>query len=429
MGRNGEPRANVIQETKLRVLILHNRYQQPGGEDIGVRDEYALLKKHGHDVELVEENNDHIYGVIPKLQTTLTAAYSSSARRRISSFLSKFQADVVHVHNFFPVLTPSVYFACNAMNIPVVQTLHNYRLLCPKATLFREGKVCESCLGRVIAWPGLLHACYRDSHIGTAAVASISFLHRMLGTFERRVALMIVLSEFSRKKFISGGFSPQKLVVKPCFVDSDPGVGSGDGGYVLFVGRLTEEKGIRILLNAWESLGDRIPLYIAGAGPLENEVKKTVERVAGVKYLGFQERSSLNALMRSAGAIMFPSTWFEGLPRTIVEAFACGTPVIASRLGTMSTVIEHGRTGLHFEPGDVDDLIRKVTWMCCHAEEWRNLRQFARAEYEANYTPEQNYISLMNIYKTALSSNSLRSGTLNYLKQAVSTETPTKHNT
>jgi glycosyltransferase involved in cell wall biosynthesis len=411
----------------LRILILHNRYQQPGGEDIGVRDEYALLKKNGHDVELVEENNDHIHGLIPKVQTTLAAPYSWSARRKVSLLLSKFRADVVHVHNFFPVLTPSVYFACNAMNIPVVQTLHNYRLLCAKGTLFREGKVCESCLGRVIAWPGVFRACYRDSYIGTAAVASISFLHRMLGTFEHRVAVMILLSEFSRNKFISAGFPPHKLVVKPCFVDSDPGLGNGDGGYVLFVGRLTEEKGIRILLNAWETLGDRIPLYVAGSGPLEDDVRKTAGRIAGVKYLGFQERSSLNTLMRSAQALIFPSTWFEGLPRTIVEAFACGTPVIASRLGTMSSIIEHGRTGLHFEPGNVDDLIGKVTWMCCHSREWSNFRQSARAEYEANYAPEQNYRALMNIYKMAL--GSVRSGTLDRPNGPVSTGTPARNKT
>lgn len=405
----------------MRILILHNRYQQPGGEDIGVHDEYTLLKKYGHDVELVEENNDHIHGLIPKLQTALTAPYSWSARRKVSLLLSKFRADVVHVHNFFPALTPSVYFACNAMNIPVVQTLHNYRLLCPKATLFREGKVCESCLGRVVAWPGLLHGCYRDSHIGTAAVASISFLHRMLGTFEHRVALMIVLSEFSREKFISAGFSPQKLVVKPCFVDSDPGVGSGDGGYVLFVGRLTEEKGIRVLLNAWQSLGARIPLYIAGHGPLENEVRKTVERTVGVEYLGFQDRHSLNALMQSAQALMFPSTWFEGLPRTIVEAFACGTPVIASRLGTMSSIIEHGRTGLHFEPGNVDDLIRTVTWMCSHGREWSDFRRFARVEYEAHYTAERNYTSLINIYEMAL--DLIHAGSVHCTNGTISTET------
>jgi glycosyltransferase involved in cell wall biosynthesis len=408
----------------LRILILHNRYQQPGGEDIGVRDEYALMKEHGHDVELFEENNDHIEGLISKVQTALTAAYSWSARRKVSLLLTEFQPDVVHVHNFFPVLTPSVYFACNAMKIPVVQTLHNYRLLCPKHTLFREGRICESCLGRAIAWPGLLHACYRDSYIGTAAVASISFLHRILGTFERRVALMILLSEFSRKKFISAGFPPQKLVVKPCFVDRDPGIGRGDGGYVLFVGRLSEEKGIWTLLNAWEGLGDRVPLYIAGGGPLENEVKEKAKRTPGIRYLGYQDRDSLNTLMRSAEALIFPSTWFEGLPRTIVEAFACGTPVIASRLGTMSDVIEDGRTGLHFEAGNVADLVQKVKWMCCHNQEWSKFRDFARGEYEAKYTPERNYAALLKIYLRALDFDSLRPGTLDCPNRTASTEVP-----
>lgn len=388
----------------MRILILHNRYQQPGGEDIGVRDEYSLLKEHGHDVRLIEENNDHIHPLIPKLQTALRAPYSCPSRRKVSLLLSQFPADVVHVHNFFPVLTPSVYFACNAMNIPVVQTLHNYRLLCPKATFFREGQVCERCLGRAFAWPGVLRACYRGSHVGTTAVASIPFVHRLLGTFQRRVALMILLSEFSRRKFVAAGFPSEKLVVKPCFVDADPGIGAGDGDYVLFVGRLSEEKGIGTLLNAWETLGSRMPLYIAGGGPLESDVRKAAERIPGVKYLGFQGRDALNTLMRSARALVFPSVWFEGMPRTIIEAFACGTPVIASRLGSMETLIDHGRTGLHFEPGNADDLIRQVNWMCSRSGEWATFRQQARAEYEANYTPDINYGYLMDIYKAALSS-------------------------
>jgi glycosyltransferase involved in cell wall biosynthesis len=410
--------------TNLRILILHNRYQQPGGEDIGVRDEHNLLMERGHQVKLVEESNDHIHGLIPKLRTALTAAYSRSSRRKISSILLQFRPDVVHVHNFFPVLTPSVYFACNAMNIPVVQTLHNYRLLCPRATFFRDGEVCERCLGRAFAWPGVVRACYRDSHIGTAAVANISFLHRMIGTFHRRVARMILLSEFSRQKFIEAGFPSEKLVVKPCFIDRDPGFGDGEGGYALFVGRLTEEKGLHTLLKAWRDLGRRIPLYIAGGGPLETYARKAAEQIPGVKYLGYQNRNSLNGLTRSAAALIFPSLWFEGMPRTIIEAFACGTPVICSRIGSMATLVKHMRTGLHFDTGDADDLIRQVNWMSSHSREWDELRRLARLEYEREYTPDINYVSLMNIYKGVLgvrSSNRLGSEMLDRIEGPTAT--------
>jgi glycosyltransferase involved in cell wall biosynthesis len=413
--------------TSLRILILHNRYQQPGGEDVGVRDEYNLLMERGHHVKLVEENNDQIHGVMPKLRTALTAPYSGSSRRKISSFLLQFRPHIVHVHNFFPVLTPSAYFACNAMNIPVVQTLHNYRLLCPRATLFRDGEVCERCLGRAFAWPGVVRACYRNSYIGTAAVANISFFHRMIGTFDRRVALMILLSEFSRRKFIAAGFAPEKLVVKPCFVDKDPGCGDGGGRYALFVGRLTEEKGILTLLKAWQVLGERIPLYIAGGGPLEKDAKQAAEHVPGVRYLGYQDRNSLNALMRGAASLIFPSLWFEGMPRTIIEAFACGTPVISSRIGSMTSLVEHGHTGLHFDPGDPNDLIRQVNWMCAHPREWSAFRRSARMSYEKNYTPDINYLQLMKIYSRILglrSSSSVESEALGRIEGPSATNAP-----
>jgi glycosyltransferase involved in cell wall biosynthesis len=386
----------------LRILILHNRYQRPGGEDIGSRDESVLLGKYGHDVKFVEVNNDHIHGFGPTLRAALTAPYSRSSREAVSRLLSEFGPDLVHIHNFFPTLTPSAYFACNARNVPVVQTLHNYRLLCPAATFFRGGKVCESCLGRTFAWPGVFHGCYRDSRLGTAAVANIAFVHHVLGTFRHRVAMMVFLSEFSRQKFLAAGYPPEKLVVKPCFVDADPGVGVGDGGYVLFVGRLSEEKGVPTLLKAWEVIGDRIPLFIAGEGPLEPAVRQAAERNRALKYLGFQARDNLNELMRSAQALVFPSTWFEGMPRTIIESFACGTPVIASRIGSMAALIDHGRTGLHFVPGDANDLVRQLNWMRSQPQEWKKLRHAARMEYEAKYTPELNYTYLMQIYEKVL---------------------------
>jgi glycosyltransferase involved in cell wall biosynthesis len=386
----------------LRVIIVHNHYQQAGGEDVVVQDEYGVLASHGHQVRLLEASNDHIQGWAARAQTALSVAYSPSSRRRMAAAISEFKPDLVHVHNFFPVFSPSIYYACNAASVPVVQTLHNYRLICPSSILFRDGHVCEDCVSRVFAWPGVLHGCYQGSHLGTAAVAMMAFVHRTLRTYEQRVQVVIALTEFARRKMIQGGFPAHKLVVKPCFVDVDPGPGQGRGDYVLFAGRLSQEKGIEVLLKAWETLGARVPLRIAGDGPLADYVRQRQQALPGVEYLGYQSRPEITKLMQQARALIFPSLWYEGLPRTILESFAAGTPVIASRLGSMESVVEPLQSGLHFAPGDTVDLVRQVDWMLEHPREWQLLRQQTRAVYEAKYSAERNYEMLMEIYQSAL---------------------------
>jgi glycosyltransferase involved in cell wall biosynthesis len=386
----------------LRVIIVHNRYQQPGGEDVGVQDEYGVLASRGHQVRLLEANNDHIKSFWTQAQTALSTVYSPSSKRRMAAVISEFKPDLVHVHNFFPVFSPSIYYACNEAGVPVVQTLHNYRLICPSSILFRDGHVCEDCLSKVFAWPGVLHGCYHDSHLGTAAVAMMSSVHRILHTYERRVQVVIALTEFARRKLVEGGFPAHKLVVKSSFVDVDPGLGQGRGDYVLFVGRLAEEKGVKILMKAWEVLGTRVPLRIAGAGPLEGYVAQQRSVLPGVEYLGYKSRAEVTGLMQDARALIFPSLWYEGIPRTILESFATGTPVIASRIGSMESVVEPRQSGLHFAPGDAADLIRQVEWMLDHPGEWQTIRQRTRAVYEAKYSAERNYQMLMKIYETVL---------------------------
>jgi glycosyltransferase involved in cell wall biosynthesis len=390
----------------LRVILVHNRYQQPGGEDIGVQDERGVLQSHGHEVRLLQTDNDHIHGLTAQAHTAVNTIYSPASRRRMALELSEFAPDLVHVHNFFPVFSPSVYYACHAAGVPVVQTLHNFRLLCPGTFFFRGGKVCEDCLGKSFAWSGVLHACYRGSRTGSAVVGAMGSLHRWIGTFERRVRVVIALTEFSRQKFIQGGFSGRNIAVKPPFVDVDPGIGQGEGGYALFVGRLSEEKGIPTLLEAWRKLGKCIPLRIVGSGNLENRVREEAAVNPGIEYLGFQARPQINRLMQNAAALIFPSVWYEGVPRTILESFAAGTPVIASRIGAMESLIEHGRSGLHFNPGDVQDLIGQVEWMLSHSPEWQVMRRLARAEYEAKYDADRNYLMLKAIYDRALTRDS-----------------------
>ncbi len=386
----------------MRVIVVHNHYQQPGGEDVAVQDDYGVLVNHGHQVRLLEANNDHISNFVARVETALNTVYSPSSKRRMAAAIAEFKPDLVHVHNFFPVFSPSIYYACNEAGVPVVQTLHNYRLVCPNSLLFRDGRVCEDCLSTVFAWPGVLHGCYQGSHAGTAAIAMMSSVHRILRTYERRVQVVIVLTEFARRKLVQGGLPAHKLVVKPNFVDIDPGAGEGSGGYALFVGRLSKQKGVEVLLRAWESLGARIPLKIAGEGPLADYVRQHQSVQLGVEYLGYQPRAEITRLMQQASALIFTSLSYEGLPRTILESFAAGTPVIASRLGSMESLVEPLQSGLHFAPGDAADLVRQVDWMLSHPREWQLLRQHTRAVYEAKYSAERNYEILMEIYQTVL---------------------------
>jgi glycosyltransferase involved in cell wall biosynthesis len=379
---------------------VHNAYKVPGGEDVCVHAERRLLEQHGHTVRLEQANNDQISGAWNSVKVGLSTTYSWPERRRLFQILTEFSPDVAHIHNFFPLLSPSIYYACHEAGVPVVQTLHNYRLLCPSATFFRDGKVCEECLGKIITWPGVLHGCYRGSRLGTAAVGSMLVTHRVLRTFKNKVGVYIAPSEFARQKFVQGGLPSSKIEVKPHFVDPDPGMGSGDGDFVLFAGRLSEEKGIRTILRAWQSLGNRIPLKIAGSGPLTPLVEQ--HQGNGIELLGFVPIPDIYDLMGEAKAMVFASEWFETFGFVVIESYAKGTPVIASKLGAMETLIDHQRTGLHFEATNAEDLTRQVCWMLDHPDHWEWMRRQARMEYETRYTGEKNYELLTSIYSKAM---------------------------
>jgi len=282
----------------------------------------------------------------------------------------------------------------------VIQTLHNYRLLCPNAILYRDGGVCEDCLGR-LPWPGVMRGCYRGSRAQTVVVAAMLAVHRWLKTWLEKVDIYIALTEFARRKFIEGALPAEKVVVKPNFVHPDPGVRDGSGNYAIFVGRLSREKGVLTLLAAWELLKD-IPLKIAGDGPLVEDVRRRSQMLGGVEVLGRRDHKDVIGLLKGARFLVFPSEWYECFPVTFVEAFACGVPVIASRLGAMAEIVEDGRTGLHFTPGDPDDLAARVVYAWSHPERMREMGREARAEYEAKYTAERNYQMLMDIYHRAI---------------------------
>jgi len=322
--------------------------------------------------------------------------WSRSTFQRLEWLTHSASIDVAHFHNTFPLISPSAYYAVQSAGIPVVQTLHNFRLVCAGATLCRNGSVCQACITRKSLLPALAHGCYRDSRAATAVVATMLATHRAMHTYQTKVDAYIALSEFARRKFVDGGLPEDRIVVKPNFVSPDPGPGEGLGGGALFTGRLSEEKGVRTLAAAWRTL-ENIPLQVAGDGPLRN-----IDWPRNVTALGPQPNENVMRLMQQSQVLIFPSTWYECAPMTIVEAFACGLPVIASNLGSIPEFVRHGYNGLLFRPGDPEDLARQVRWAFDHPEHLRAMRANARREYEQKYTAERNYKMLIDIYEMAI---------------------------
>lgn len=384
----------------MRIALVYNRYRNRGGEDEVFEAEARLLERHGHEVILVcaHAEDPDAAGLLGKARLAVDVVWSGSWYRRMLDLLDKRRPDLVHVHNVFPTMSPAVHHACKALGLPVVQTLHNFRVVCPAAICFRDGRVCEACLGRRVPWPGVVHGCYQGSRSRTAVVATMLGLHRALGTWARAVDLYIALTDWGRRKFVAGGFPAGSIVVKPNFVDPDPGVGTHAMRRVLFVGRLSENKGLGTLLAAWRRLAPGPTLTIIGTGPLE---MLRPEAPAGVEWLGRQPRGRVLALMREAACLVFPSEWYEGFPLALVEAFATGLPVIASRLGAMEEMVEEGRTGLLFTPGDDEDLAARLAWAFEHPRALAEMGRNARREFEAKYTAPRNYELLMAIYRMA----------------------------
>ena len=387
----------------MRVLLLHNRYQIAGGEDVVVEAEKALLEAKGHCVTLLEASNDNIVSPLEKAKAAVNTIYSRASKQWVHAKIDSFVPDIVHVHNFFPLLSPSIYYACREAGVPVVQTLHNYRLLCPAGSFFRQGDVCEDCLGKNVPWPSVIHGCYRGSQAGTAVVATMLSVHQALQTWTSMVDAHIALTEFARQKFIQGNLPVEKIAVKPNFVYPDPGPGEGRGGYALFVGRLWPDKGVETLLKAWEIVGGRLPLKIVGDGLLAQQVAEAVGRVPGVEWLGRRPMAEVHELMGQATFLVFPSEWYETFGLVAIEAFAKGTPVVAANIGALAELVS-GRTGLHFRPGDPEDLAAQVEWMLTHPAGVAQMRRESRGEFEAKYTAERNYQMLMDIYKRVLNS-------------------------
>jgi glycosyltransferase involved in cell wall biosynthesis len=388
----------------MRILLIHNRYQRRGGEDVVFEAEKDLLERAGHEVVVYERHNDEIksYPAWRHADLPLRTTWATDSARSIRTILVQHRPQVAHFHNTFPLVSPAAYYACAAEGVPVVQTLPNYRLICPGAHLLRNGRVCELCVGKRVAWEGVRYACYRDSRAQSAAVAGMLLFHHVAGTWKKRVHTYIALTEFSRQKFIDGGLPKDKIVVKPNFLHPDPGPRTLDSGYALFVGRLSQEKGVSTLLRAWESL-PAIPLKVAGDGPLMPMVSAASRRAggAGVEALGWRSRQDILDLLSEASFLIIPSLCYENFPLTIVEAFASGVPVIGSRLGGVGEIIRHGESGLLFDPADARALADSAKRLWADASLRSHLGVGARRQFEALYTAERNYRMLMEIFEDA----------------------------
>jgi glycosyltransferase involved in cell wall biosynthesis len=384
----------------MRILHVHNFYQLPGGEDQSFAATGAMLEGFGHEVIRYTLRNDVIVGA-GRLAAAGKAVWNRAVRKKLQRLIRTTRPDVAHFENTFPLVSPAAYYACHAEGVPVVQTLHNFRLVCPSAILYRKNAICEKCFGKKLAWPGIVHGCYRGSRLGSAVVAAMVAAHRAMGTWRKRVDAYIALNGFVRAKFIEAGLAPEKIHVNPNFLTSDPGLGSGAGGYALFAGRLSPEKGIRTLLRAWDELASELPLKILGDGPEASSVAEATARHPTIEWLGWRPVEEVIALIGGAKIVVVPSVCYESFNRTQLEAFARGTPVVASRQGSMEAFVDHGRTGLLFTPNDPSDLVRRVRWLLSSPAAYTPMRLAARQEFEDHYTAKVNHDRLLRIYEAA----------------------------
>jgi glycosyltransferase involved in cell wall biosynthesis len=389
----------------MRVLVVHNRYRTsaPSGEDAAVLNERRMLESRGVEVFSFDRCNDDIddFSLMARTATAANTIWSQRSRRELRGVLRSARPDVVHVHNTFSVLSPSIYGVCKAEGVPVVQTLHNFRFFCPSALLFRDGRPCESCLERSLL-QSVRHRCYRGSVSATATLATMLTLHRLIGTYSRDIDRYIILTQFGRSKAVKGGIPGEKLLVKPNFLPNPPPPGLGGGGYVTYIGRLLEGKGAETMVRAWRQLPS-VKLKIIGDGALRPELETMARREhLNIEFAGMQQKEEVLNVISNAAFLIIPSECYEGFPMVIAESFACGTPILASRIGSMEELIEDGVTGMKFTAGDPHALAESVRLMLDNEAGLRRMRINARAYFDKHLTEQKNYLQLMNIYSDVI---------------------------
>jgi glycosyltransferase involved in cell wall biosynthesis len=389
---------------RLSVLVIHNTYQQPGGEDAAVRAEIELLRAAGHRVLRYIRDNSEIagYGVLGKASLLASTTWSRKTYADLGALIRQERPDLAHCHNILPLVSPAAYYACHSAGVPVVQSLHNYRLFCPAGTLFTANQRCERCTRNLAR--AAYRKCYRDSRSQTAVVSLMLGTHRLLGTWSRGVDAYIAPSAFCRDYFVARGLPEGKVHLKPNFLARDPGPRAERGDYALFLGRLSPGKGVLEMIEAWKQL-PQMKLLVAGDGPLYEQAQRAARGTDGrVRLLGQLSAEHTLARIKGARFVVFPSRWYEPFGMGLLEAAACGVPAIASRIGAIPELVADHRTGLLFDPDNFSELVERAGWAWAHPAEMEQMGAAARQLYLQKFTAEKNYEALMDVYRKVLSS-------------------------
>jgi glycosyltransferase involved in cell wall biosynthesis len=384
----------------MRCLTVHSFYQQRGGEDVVFEAEAAMLKRAGHTVECFTLGNDSLAGK-SKLQALTLTLWNANTYRAFEARVADFRPHVVHFHNLFPLMSPSVLSAARRSGAALVMTLHNFRLLCPSANLYRDGAVCADCVPRKIKWPAILHKCYRNSRTASAAVGCLSAFQHLIGSLEG-IDRFITPSRSAKDQFVAAGFPADRLMVKPNFIPPppEPAIRERREAFALYVGRMVPEKGVQTLLDAWRRAdAPPVPLVLVGEGPLGPTSDDGDGRI---RWLGRRDPTEVHALMRRASLLVFPSEWHEPFGLTIIEAYANGLPVLAARIGAASEMVEPGATGFFFEPGCSDGLANAAADLLSDPEAIAVMGRRGQAKYRAEFTPDRNLEKLHAIYRAAV---------------------------
>lgn len=390
----------------MNILQVHNKYKITGGEWTVLNQEYDLLRKDHSVAQLIVDNTDELDSLLRKLKLIFTTHYSRKSKELVRQKIHETGADIMHVHNFFPLLSPSIFDASQEEGIPSVLTLHNYRLIHPNGYLLHDGKIDERSI-RGSSYSCVLDGVYRDSILQTAVVAHMIEYHRKRDTWAKKVDCLLCLTEFAKSKFVEAGIPEEKLKVKPNFVDDafrqriPSEMIDQKEDFFLFIGRISEEKGIRTLVDAWSLLKSESnsKLLILGDGPLKKELQQKTHENSRILWLGFVKRDQVLNYLAKAKALIFPSEWYEGMPMTILEAFSAATPVISTNIGSQAEIVDHKKTGVHFEPGSETNLVDAVEQFESMQQEQKEMSLAARGEYEEKYTPDVNREKLESIYR------------------------------
>ena len=386
----------VDNDQKQNVLIVHNYYQIPGGEDTVVPNEKKMLEEHGHKVILYSRNNAELKEMskLKKITLPVTTVFNPRTYKEIKKLIKTENIGIVHVHNTLNLISPAVYYAARHMKVPVVQTIHNFRLLCPGATFYRDGHICEDCVKHGLKC-AVKHSCYRGSRVQTLACVISTWFHRMTGIYGK--INYICLTEFNKSKLLElKQIKPERVFVKPNFVESSNIFIPEERreNQFVFAGRLDKLKGIDILFEAWKQMDDEAPrLVVCGTGPMEEWCKTFIaNNKVNIQLKGFVQNQEIRKIIANSRALILPTQWYEGFPMSIVEAFSVGTPVICSDIGNVGSVVEEGVTGCKFVVDSIDEITYAIKR--CHG-----LCDQTRKIYLEKYSTEKNYELMSSIYK------------------------------